>query len=366
MSATVAQRALRKSLGQIRYVSPVPPGAAAGLVAEVYAQVEHDFGMLAPPVALHSPAAGPLAASWMMLRETLVVQGVASRAAKETVAAAVSVENGCPYCVTVHNAVLGGLDHGRDAAALAGDDIEAMGDPVLRDIARWARSTGRQATAGGIPPFPAEQFPELAGVALTFQYLNRMVTVFLAESPLPAIVPGPVAGGMMRMLGRIMRSAALSGPQPGASLALLPAAVLPADLRWTAGSPSIADAFARAVAAIETAGARAVPEPVRDLVRGELAGWDGQPAGPSRSWADALIAGLPDAARAAGRLALLTAFAPYQVVLADIEDFRGGQSGDEQLIALAAWASLAAARRAGAWLGEPAGSAPAAPSGPAG
>jgi len=115
MSATVAQRALRKSLGQIRYVSPVPPGAAAGLVAEVYAQVEHDFGMLAPPVALHSPAAGPLAASWMMLRETLVVQGVASRAAKETVAAAVSVENGCPYCVTVHNAVLGGLDTQRPA-----------------------------------------------------------------------------------------------------------------------------------------------------------------------------------------------------------------------------------------------------------
>src|ERR1700722_2652698 len=99
MSATLAQRALRRALDQIRYVSPVRPAAATGLVAAVYAQVEHDFGMLAPPVALHSPAPGPLAASWVMLRETLAVQGQADRAAKEMVAAAVSVENACPYCV---------------------------------------------------------------------------------------------------------------------------------------------------------------------------------------------------------------------------------------------------------------------------
>ena len=364
MSATLAQRALRKSLGQIRYVAPVPPSAAEGLVAEVYAQVEHDFGMLAPPIALHSPAAGPLAASWLMLRETLAVQGLASRAAKETVAAAVSLGNTCPYCVTVHNAVLGALDHRRDATALADDHVESMGDPALRDIARWARSSGQQAAAAsGALPFPADQLPELAGVAMTFQYLNRMVTVFLAESPLPSAVPAPVAGGMMRMLGRLMRPAALSGAQAGASLALLPAAAQPegappADLRWSARSPSIADAFARAIAAIETAGALAVPEPARELVRGELARWDGQPRGLSRSWADDMIAGLPAAARPAGRLALLTAFAPHQVVQADIDEFRDGQAGDEQLVALSSWASLAAARRLAAWLSEAAGSAP--------
>ncbi|HEY2443838.1 MAG TPA: carboxymuconolactone decarboxylase family protein [Streptosporangiaceae bacterium] len=355
MSATLAQRALRRALDQVRYVSPVRPAAATGLVAAVYAQVERDFGMLAPPVALHSPAPGPLAASWIMLRETLVVQGQADRAAKEMVAAAVSVENACPYCVAVHNAALGGLDYGRDAAALAGDRIESMADPALADVARWARSSGkREAAARGIPPFPADQLAELAGVAVTFQYLNRMVTVFLAESPLPAAVPGPVAGGMMRVLGRMLRSASAGGPEPGASLALLPAAAQPDDLRWAAGSPVIADAFARAIAAIEAAGASAVPAPVRELVRGELAGWDGQPPGPSRSWAGDMVAGLPAADRPAGRLALLTAFAPYQVVPADIEAFRGGQPRDEELVALTSWASMAAARRVGAWLGEPA------------
>ena len=364
MSATIAQRALRRSLTQIRYVSPIKPAAASGVVAAVYEQVERDFGMLAPPIALHSPAPGPLAASWVMLRETLVVQGLASRAAKETVAAAVSLDNACPYCVTVHNAVLGGLDHGPAAAALAADHVDSIADPALRDIARWARSSGqRPAIAPGPLPFPGDQLPELAGVAMTFQYLNRMVTVFLGDSPLPPAVPGAVAGGMMRMLGRLMRPAAVSGPQPGSSLSLLPAAAgssegaAAADLRWAAGSPSIADAFARAIAAIETAGALAVPEPARELVRGELAGWDGQPVGPSRSWADDSIAGLPRAARPAGRLALLTAFAPHQITRADIEEFRSDQPADLELVALTSWASLTAARRVGAWLGEPAGRA---------
>jgi AhpD family alkylhydroperoxidase len=358
MSATLPQRALRRSIAQTRYVSPVKPGAARGLVAAVYEQVEREFGMLAPPIALHSPAPAPLAASWVMLRETLVAKGRASRAEKETVAAAVSLDNACPYCVTVHKAVLGGLDHGSDASALADDQVESMIDPALRGIARWARSSGRPAPAGsGALPFPPDQLAELAGVAVAFQYLNRMVTVFLTESPLPAAVPGAVAGGMMRMLGRLMRPAALSGAEAGASLALLPEAELSsqearaAGLGWAAGSPSIADAFARAIAAVETAGALAVPEPARELVRGELAGWDGQPRGQSRSWAEDTVAGLPTASRPAGRLALLTAFAPYQIVPSDVEEFRGARPGDQDLVALAAWASLAAARRIGARLG---------------
>ena len=359
MSATIIQKALRRSLAQIRHVCPVRPGAAEGLVAEVYAQVEQDFGMLAPPVALHSPAAGPLAACWVMLRETLVAQGLADRAAKETVAAAVSLGNACPYCVAVHNAVLGGLASGREATVIASDRIGSIADPALRDLAAWARLSGqRDATVRGAAPFAAEQLPELAGVAVTFQYLNRMVTVFLAESPLPAGLPAGMAGGLMRVLGRILRPAALSAPEPGASLALLPEAPIPGDLGWAAGRPFIADAFARAIAAIEAAGVHAAPESVRELVLGELAGWSGQPRGPSRSWADEAVCRLGFADRPAGRLALLTAFAPYQIGPADIDEFRRGQGTDEALVELTSWASLAAARRVGAWLGKM-------PSGPA-
>src|ERR1700735_4058374 len=138
MIARLIRGAGRKAIAQVRYVSPVPPGQAQGLVATVYAQVERDFGMLAPPVALHSPAPWPLAASWMMLRETLLT-GLADRAAREAVAAAVSLGNSCPYCVQVHTSVLHGLIQGRDATAIEAGQLTAVGDPHIQQLAAWAQ-----------------------------------------------------------------------------------------------------------------------------------------------------------------------------------------------------------------------------------
>jgi hypothetical protein len=132
----------------------------------------------------------------------------------------------------------------------------------------------------------------------------------------------------------------------------LPDAPLPPDLSWAAGNPSIAAAFGRASAAIEAAAEASVPPAVRDLLTTELAGWHGQPPGLSRSWVAEATSGLPGTQRAAGRLALLTAFAAYQVDRSVIDEFRGerlgdGAADDRALIELTAWASLRAARRVG-------------------
>ena len=112
MSNMMLANGVRRTLAQIRYVSPVLPGAADGLVASVYAQAERDFGLIAPPLALHSPAPQALAAAWLMLRETLLAAGTAPRQQKEVVAASVSAANACPYCVAVHTAVIKGLASG--------------------------------------------------------------------------------------------------------------------------------------------------------------------------------------------------------------------------------------------------------------
>ncbi|MGV9770552.1 carboxymuconolactone decarboxylase family protein [Streptosporangium sp. NPDC003464] len=343
--------ARRSALSQIRHVSAVRPGAALDLVGRVYGQVERDFGMLAPPVILHSPAPEPLAACWLMLRESLLAQGTVSRAIKEAVAAAVSMGNSCPYCVDVHSATLHSLVQGQYAAEIAADRIEEITDPGVRRIAAWARASDRRETAAQHElPSPAEQAPELVGVAVTFQYFNRMVNVFLDESPVPPEVPAGIRPVLMRLLGLFMRPAARRAHAPGASLGLLPDAPLPADLSWAEGTANIAEAFARACAAIERGGRRSVPEDVRDLVSAELAGWNGGPAGLSRAWVSESVSALPPAQRPAGRLALLTAMASYQVDRALIDDFRRDNPDDRALVELTSWASLAAARRVGGWM----------------
>jgi alkylhydroperoxidase/carboxymuconolactone decarboxylase family protein YurZ len=362
MKNAIMANGLRRSIAQIRYVSPVTPGSASadGLVASVYSQAEQDFGMVAAPIALHSPNPPALAAGWAMLRETLVVTGQVDRVEKEVVAAAVSAANTCPYCVAIHTAAAQELVPGLDAAAVISGGSDR---PLLKEIAEWARSSTRPGAAqsppssgasGGIAPPGGRSFAELAGVAVTFQYVNRMVTIFLPESPLPPMTPKAIGGWVMGMLASTMTSAKAV---PGAALDLLSAASvaqLPAEFSWAAGDSRIAATLAGATAAFEEAAAKVVTPPVRELVTSRLGSWDGQPPGPSRAWADEAVAGLSSPDQPAGRLAILTALAPYQVGKADVNAFRSAaksaDSGDAALIGLTSWASMAAARTAGAWL----------------
>ncbi|RSN05692.1 alkylhydroperoxidase [Nonomuraea sp. WAC 01424] len=332
MGRLLSRMTARRALGQVRYVRPVLPGAARGLVARVYEQVERDFGMLAPPVALHSPAPPVLAACWLVLRESLLASGAAGRVAGELVAMEVSAGNTCPYCVDVHGATLRAL---------------APADPRLRPLAAWARASATPGAGG--PPVAGEAGVELAAVAVTFQYLNRMVNVFLGDSPLPPELPGGARGPALRVFGALMRPAARRPAPPGGSLGLLPGAPLPDDLAWTGGVPRLGEAFARAAAAIEEGGARRLPDPVRELVAERVSGWDGVPPGPGRGWAGEAAAALPPAQRPAARLALLTALASHQVDRRVVGEFEAATPGEAALVEAASWAAMTAARRTGAW-----------------
>ncbi|MFD7659889.1 carboxymuconolactone decarboxylase family protein [Actinosynnema sp. NPDC059797] len=343
MRATLVQVGLRGlSTVQVRRVRPVRFGAAGGDVARVYRELERDFGVLAPPVALHAPAPDVLAAAWVTLRETLLVPGTAPRAVKEAVSTAVSQGNACPFCVTMHSSVLDDLVGGRGG-------VER--DPAARAAADWARANASPDTAAAHPvPFPADQAAEVVGTAVVLHYLNRMVNLFLGELPLP---PGAPAASMVvvrRVLVHLIKSAERRGPRPGASLDLLPDAPLPDDLRWAEGNPAVAGAFARGAAAVERAGRRSAPDEVRELVSAHLARWDGRPLGVSRAWVEEAVGDLPPGHRATGRLALLTALASYQVDQGVIDDFRAVSPTDRALIDVTSWASMAAARRIGGWM----------------
>ncbi|MFE3992581.1 alkylhydroperoxidase [Streptomyces goshikiensis] len=330
---------LKGSLKQIRHVTAVPHAGAEDLVAQVYDQARREFGVVAPPLALHSPAPVALAASWLMLRETLLVDGRTSRAAKEAVATGVSEANECAYCVEVHRAKLDTLPGGRD-------------DRALGPIADWARTSAAAAPtdsadpAGSADPgLPADAagIAELYGVAVTFHYLNRMVRLFLPDSPVPDAAPAAGRGPVMRMVARAMRPDSGAPVAAGASLGLLPAAPLPAGLAWAGAAPAVAEALARSVASVDAAAERWIPEAVRERLHVELALHQGVVPGPGRAWLAASGDGLDPADLPTARLALLVALAPYQITDADLAEFRAAHPGDRELVELASWAALTAA-----------------------
>lgn len=306
MISALLRVALRRAPSRVRHVEPVARDMATGLVADVYAQVERDFGLLAPPISLHSPSPEVMAASWLLLRETLLVDGAVDRGWKEAVAAAVSEANSCPYCVEVHGATARGLgrngDH--DLASLFAGDISS------------------------------DHSAELIGVAATFEYLNRMVNVFLPVSPLPPGASPAVSARANRVLGRLLLPRRAVLPQQSAITESPPS--------WAA-TGHVGAAFTRARTAFDAAGERSVPAPVREVVTAVLADWNGEPPGLSRSWVDRPVSALNEKQRPAARLALLTAMASYQVDDTVIGELRHQGTDDAELIDMTAWASFVAA-----------------------
>jgi AhpD family alkylhydroperoxidase len=315
------------------------------------AQIERDFGAVVPPFLLHSPAPALLAACWTMLREALVTVHV-PRARKEAVAAAVSRLNACTYCVDAHTAALHALGDVATADAL-GDPAHAGATGTAPDLApllAWTAATrSPDDPALRDPPFTAAERPEIVGIAFCFHYINRLVTIFLAPSPLPFASPR-LKGWTRRMLAPILSGQLRRVLPPGESLELLPDAPLPPDFAWTASQPTIAAAFARAAAAFDAAGAAALPPAVRELVRARVAAWRGEAMPLDRGWVEDAVAAVDRSDGAAARLVLLTAFAPERVDDAAVAAFRATRPDDATFVAATAWTSFTTARRIASWL----------------
>lgn len=333
----------------IKHIQPVRRRSATGNTARVYEQMQREFGVHAEPIALHSPAPEIMFGAWSICRETLVAPGRVERPVKEAVATAVSSINRCPYCVDAHATMLAASGHYATARNIGGRKLGAIREPELAAAVDWALAT-RSPDAGILrdPPFDTAQAPEMIGTAMLFHYINRPVNVFLGPSPFPSSAR-LLKGGMVRVAGRRFKDVVRKGPTPGASLELLPDATLPADLGWASKAPILAGAWARFAAAVERAGELALPAEVRTLVADRLASWNGEDPGLGSSWVEDALGGLENEKRPAGRLALMTALAPYRVDESVVAPFRDGRA-DPELVAAVSWSALAAARRIGSWL----------------
>ncbi len=336
---------------RVRYVRPVPRDKAEGLVARVYDQMEADYALV-PPVTLHSCVPELMAAVWAIVRESLVA-GPVSRARREAVAAAVSGANRCPFCVDAHAIMLTGAKQGSVARALRAGRDGRVGDAATDALVRWARAThSPDPEFLRPPPFSAEEAPAYVGTALVFHYINRIVNVFLKDSPF-ALPPGFhwLKGTMVRVGGALFGGRIVSRPvEPSTSVGLSEIA------KGGVGGPDdngpIARAFALFIAAIDKSAAAIVPPRVDDLVQKCVEEWRGEDPGMDGRWLEDALRGLDGAERASARLSLLTALASYRVDEGTVGDFRRQFPGDEHLVVTVARASFLAARRTASWIGN--------------
>jgi AhpD family alkylhydroperoxidase len=346
----IAETMIDRMVKTIKYVKPVPYGSATGLTAEVYRHMQADF-LPIPLLTLHSSVPEVMAGVWSILRETLLA-GQVDRARKEAMAATVSQTNACPFCVDAHTSMLHATSNHDAASAILRGDYDSIHDSQLHALVQWTLANRMSNANEGLPPpFSSHDAPEIIGTAIAFHYINRMVNVFLGDTLLP--LPSALKGLTGRLLGATAGKQMVRRLQPGHSLTFVPQARVPDDLSWATANPAVAGAVAGFAAVIEEAGKRVVPEQVRFLLSERVQTWNGAAMGINRRWVEDAVVEIKGEHRAAARLALLTAFASYQVDSSVVEDFQSHYPDDAQLIAATAWASFTAARRVGVWFAEP-------------
>ncbi|NTV60868.1 MAG: alkylhydroperoxidase [Chlorobiaceae bacterium] len=333
----------------IRYFKPPPSVPAESLSGKVLTAVRREFGAEVEPFTLHLPVPELLAGAWMVCRETLLA-GKGRRDAKEAVAATVSFINRCPYCVDAHSIMLleaSGVDHSK---AISDGKPELIKDSYLSAVSQWAAATlSPVSPLLAAPPFSAGEAPAFIGTAVFFHYINRMVTILLGASPLP-FTEGFPKKVSMQMAAWFFGGAIRLEKKAGTSLGMLPEAPLPEDLAWAKPSAEVAGAFAAFSREIEKAGETAIPEKVRAAIKEAIDAWDGSDPGTGSAWMDATLKKLNEPDKAAGKLSLLAALAPYRVNDELVSSYSSRFPGNENLLSALAWSSFTAARKIGTWI----------------
>lgn len=314
-----------------RYTTPPPPTSATGPTAAVYAQLADDFGIeRAPTFVVLSSAPEIMAPAWALMRESLIA-GEGGRTGKELAALGVSLANRCPFCVAAHTMLLHATGDHRLAETVARGETPA--DEGHARVLAWGRATRTPGAPELTPyPFPAPHAPAYIGTALSFHFINSVVSALLSESLLPY---GAQRFRAVRSLaGRSVAATVRRRAAPGAGLELLDSPGPGPD--WARGT-TVGPAYA-ALRTAAGAGAGLLDEADRILVRETLRAWDG--AHPPLAWD-----GLPDRSRPGARLALLAALAPYRITDEDVTAWRKPIHTDHCLVHLVAYGAFAAVDR---------------------
>lgn len=286
---------------RVRYIGPLHYDGVDELSQRVFEQMSREFGVVTP-ITMHLGRPRLMSAVWGITRESLVAAS-GSRSLRERIATAVSQSNVCPFCVNVHSGMLEAT--GQSSVAPERGEVLQWAGATLDPDSPWVRS----------PPFSREEAPSFIGTAVGFHYVNRMVNVFLEESPLP------LPSGLKWLKGAADRFASATllkrmvhrSAQPGEHVLDPGPAELPAAFSWATSNQAIRDAFAIFASVMENETATSLDPRVREVVQQRVSDWQGESMPLDDEWLHHALAPLAAALHAEARLVLLTALASYRV-----------------------------------------------------
>lgn len=173
----------------MKRINTIAPGTASAEVETMYLEIKQAFGMipnLFKTYAHHPPL---LEANWHKVKRVMM-EGVLSRKAKESIALLVSKDNGCKYCVAAHSGALKAIGVSPEEIALIETDLNrAEFTAKERALIRFARQANQAALEVSDAEFGAlrqtgatdAEIIEALGVMEVFTAFNKFLDVLDVE-----------------------------------------------------------------------------------------------------------------------------------------------------------------------------------------
>ncbi|MDX1684238.1 MAG: carboxymuconolactone decarboxylase family protein, partial [Saprospiraceae bacterium] len=307
-------------------------------VRDYYDAMIKDY-VLGPPFMLHAVNPPLMSASWILVRESLIVKGHVNRLTKEAIAGGVAISNQCPFCVEAHINMSGGKT--------------SYEDRRLFDWSKHHYDVDHEIIKN--PPFGKEEAPEILGTVLAFHYINRMVSAFVTDYPLPLpdflAFMKPVISSFFKMTAS--KNLINVRAQPGEFPEKLPMKGISAQFAWSLRSPYIGTSFTSFNYIIAQHGQHVIPDNVRQRTIEFFQNWNGEQYGVSNQWLIQATEGFSDVNREIAQLVLLSGIQAYKISEARLFKLRNMGISDHDLVTITAWGAWQAVKKINSWISTP-------------
>ncbi len=327
----------------IKYIKYVSAKQASPQIEAIYLQIKQDFGLLAEPFTLHSAIPDLLAAVWIATREICLINQQVSRTYIEAISTAISYSNSCKYCVDAHSIMLLSLNDKSVNKAIKTANFELIEDSKLKKISKWSLNNSN--TDNEIffnPPFSKKEAPEIIGTAFIFNYINRVVEIFLKKSPVSEKKIGK--SFLMKIASLMFSRAVKKEKKAGDSFRFFSKIVKnDSDFEWANGDQRILKSlsFFKKICFDEVD--KYISKKTKETILYIANNENKDIAGISSNWTNKFNENFDVKDLHLAKLMLLTIYTPYQITEKYINYLKNKNISDEALLATTSFASLSIA-----------------------
>ena len=339
----------------VRYIKTLGLKDATGYIKKINEQITRDFG-LAGPLTLSTPSKRVHAVRWVVARESFIVETHVKRVLKEIVATSIAQINKCPYCEDAHSTSITSTGNKYISEIITSGDWQTIKNPKIKQLVKWSLNT-RNPNAEIIknPPFSKQEASEIIGTALVFHSTNRLVNIFLEDSPLPSFL----GKGLMKKVAlnfaskTLFKSMVEKQTVAGEGLQFIKDYKIPLKLDWSKENLPYSKALTAEKMVLNQIENDLIPKEVSMLFKEKINNWQGEEMPMGRSWLHEIINKINLDEKPVANIVFLAAFAPYSITKSDIEAFRDIYNSDTELVEVCFWAIQNLTNRIGEWMIEP-------------